>query len=42
MTDLATLHGQSFHFPLKEPAEVIMWPHFSVDGLFGSPVCHAL
>ena len=41
MTDLATLHGQSFHFPLMEP-EVIMWPHFSVDGLFGSPVCHAL
>ena len=41
MADLVSLHGQSFHFPLKE-REVIMWPHFSLDGLFGSPVPHAL
>ena len=41
MADLFTLHGMSFHFPFAEPP-AITWPHFSLDGLFGSPVFHAL
>ena len=34
MSNLFHLQDVSFHFPFPEPVAQ-MWPHFSVDGLFG-------